>query len=400
MAALLYVRPLAPARWQWWRAGVAAGAPAEGDLAALRQAAAGTALVLLAPGEEVLLTEARVSARRRAELERAVPFALEDQLLEDIETLQFGIGPVGAEGRVAVALMQRARAEALVAPLRQAGLRLRALLPEPLALALQAERWTALLEGRRVLVRTGADGGFCLEGEAAVKALAARAARERTPPGLRLLRLGEAEPALERALVQAAGGTSTVDRADSLAAVFLPDPAAVLAFDLLPPAGAGATSARLWAVAAALVLCALGLHAALLGYRVHRAEAELAALRTEHEAVFRAAFPEVGRLVDLGVQAGREVADLRARLGASEPVLELLLGAGRAKAAVPEVELLGVAFEQGVLRLELGAPEQGAIERYREELAGVGVEVASLEPLPPPETGGVAARLELRGQGR
>ncbi len=125
--------------------------------------AAGRRVVLFVPGTDVRLSSVQVPARTPQRILQAAPYALEDQLAEDVDTLHFAIGAPGAaaNGGHPVAIVARTRLEAWLAPLRERGVRPDALVPETLCLpAPEAGRWTGLAEPGRVTVRTGAYTGF------------------------------------------------------------------------------------------------------------------------------------------------------------------------------------------------------------------------------------------------
>jgi len=125
--------------------------------------AAGRRVVLFVPGADVRLASVQVPARAPQRILQAAPYALEDQLAEDVDTLHFAIGAPGAAGGGAhpVAIVARARLESWLAPLRERGVRPEALVPETLCLPVpEAGRWSGLAEPGRVTVRTGAWTGF------------------------------------------------------------------------------------------------------------------------------------------------------------------------------------------------------------------------------------------------
>lgn len=395
MSELVLAQPLGGRRWRWWPAG-GGSRPSDGEAAALARFTRGRRVCVLVPAEQVLLTEVQVSARRRREVLQAVPYALEDQLLEEVEATRFGIGEREPEGRVAVAAMNRARLEAMVEPLRLARVRVQAVLPDCLALPRAAEGWTLLAEGGRLVARTGPLAGLALETDAALAALAELLARTPRPPRVRLLAApGVDGAALAARLGRAGLGEVAVEQLANAAAAYGAPESTALALDLCPPAAEAPGAGRLWMASAALLLAALGLHAGLLAWRALAAERELAAVRAESEALFRESFPEVGRLVDLRVQAAREVERMRARAAAEEPALGLLLAAAQARAARPQVSVAAVDYVEGALTLELGAPGAADFDAYAEALAAAGVGVERLGEQTLPE-GTPGLRLALR----
>ena len=134
-----------------------------GTLDTILALAAGRRVVLFVPGADVRLATVQVPARAAPRILQAAPYALEDQLAEDVDTLHFAIGaPASADGGAhPVAIAARARMDAWLAPLRERGLRADALVPETLCLpAPEPGRWIGLAEPGRVTVRTGACSGF------------------------------------------------------------------------------------------------------------------------------------------------------------------------------------------------------------------------------------------------
>lgn len=109
-------------------------------------------VIVLVPAEEVLLLETRVAARNAAQRLKAVPFAIEDQLLGSVEDQHFAIS-VGAGDQIGVAVVARTRLQAWLAILAGAGVRPDILTPETLALPVLEKAASVLLDDQRALVR-------------------------------------------------------------------------------------------------------------------------------------------------------------------------------------------------------------------------------------------------------
>ena len=94
-----------------------------GPLQVAAMHAAGHRLCVLAPASDVLLTDAEVPAKSGARVQQIVPFALEEQVAEDIDSLLFAVGRrVGDATRIPVAVVSRTLLEGWLSQLRQAGL--------------------------------------------------------------------------------------------------------------------------------------------------------------------------------------------------------------------------------------------------------------------------------------
>jgi general secretion pathway protein L len=83
--------------------------PGSGDPAALGAAAVGRRLVLLVPGEDVLHLAATVPAASDSRLAQLLPFALEEQIVEDIESQHFAVGPRLPDGTTSADVVSRVR---------------------------------------------------------------------------------------------------------------------------------------------------------------------------------------------------------------------------------------------------------------------------------------------------
>lgn len=94
-----------------------------GSVAAAARDAAGKRICALAPASDVLLTDAEVPAKSGARFQQIVPYALEEQVAQDIESLLFAVGRrVGESARIPVAVVSRALLDDWLSQLRGAGL--------------------------------------------------------------------------------------------------------------------------------------------------------------------------------------------------------------------------------------------------------------------------------------
>ena len=113
------------------------------------------------PGTDVRLSQAAVPARQASKALLAIPYALEDQLADDVETVHFALGARLAGDEWPVAAVSKARLEAWLEPFRTRGARIDLLLPESLCLPLPGDgRWSVLMETELATVRSAAFGGF------------------------------------------------------------------------------------------------------------------------------------------------------------------------------------------------------------------------------------------------
>src|SRR5580692_7587387 len=87
-------------------------------------------VVALAPATQILLAEPELPPGSGVKLARAVPFALEEQLTEDVDLLSFAIGRRRGNGGTPVAAVSRSVLQGWIAELAAAGLDPQAIYPD------------------------------------------------------------------------------------------------------------------------------------------------------------------------------------------------------------------------------------------------------------------------------
>jgi general secretion pathway protein L len=132
------------------------GRVGSGDLDALSTAAMQKRLILLLPGEDVLVTSATVPVKSAAKKLKAIPFALEENLIADVESQHFAISRKSDGDSVGVAIIDKSRLEQLLGELLQAGIEPDEVVPESLGLPWRDGQSTVLLRKDAAIgLRTG-----------------------------------------------------------------------------------------------------------------------------------------------------------------------------------------------------------------------------------------------------
>src|ERR1700732_3461845 len=103
-------------------AGVPAAARQRGPLSLAAAVGRSAKVVVIAPATQILLAEAELPPGSGVKLARAAPFALEEQLTEDIDQLHFALGKRRASGGTPVAVVSRSVLQGWLAELSAAGM--------------------------------------------------------------------------------------------------------------------------------------------------------------------------------------------------------------------------------------------------------------------------------------
>ena len=316
-------------------------------------------LVVLVPSSDVRLTSVQLPARQAAKVLQAAPYALEEQLAEDVDTLHFAIGARQATGSWPMAVVAQARMAQWLAVFSERGLKPDLVLPDVLALPVpDADRYSLLLDGDQVIVRTALDGGFVCQREDLDLCL-----QIADPERRRTLRVivprgeGVDLSALGRPVEPTHGFTSSLE---ALLQSYRQDAVINL---LQGPYSTQEDWKRLWKPwrgAALMLLIALLLAAGLHGLRAWQLGRELTELEARNVTRYQQIFPSETRIVDLSTQLDQQLAALN--------------GSGGGRKMLPLVEILGQALQaQPGLRLQTLQWREGA--RY------AGLTGTTLDPL-------------------
>ncbi|MGH8206496.1 MAG: type II secretion system protein GspL [Steroidobacteraceae bacterium] len=129
-------------------------APQSGPLSQAASAAAGRRVAVIVPSSDVLMTEVDLPVKSGVRVQQVVPYALEEQLAADIETLHFGLGSRDeSTGRTAVAVVTRALMDQWLGALRAVGLTPDVVCTEATLLPENPGNVVVMLEGDTLCVR-------------------------------------------------------------------------------------------------------------------------------------------------------------------------------------------------------------------------------------------------------
>lgn len=360
-----------PDVWECARLAVdAAKDAARGPLEEIARLCRGQRVVALLPGAAVTLHNVQVPARSASEIRMAVPFALEEQLAGKIEGLHFAIGPKAADGTVPVAVMTGDALRAFLKPLQQAGITPDAVLPEPLALPWKDGTRSVLIDNGNAIVRTASTHGFSIEADLLPSVLQ-RFGDPQTP--VRLWYNPESMSAAEVAKIAANAGKPVEQQAlpPVLAAVFAQTLHSLpCKIDLLQGEHRSRQEGGLRRFRPAIVvaLAALLIHLGWSAWDLYTLKRQNVELDRRGEELFRKAFPDVKRVVNMDAQADQAIEALRSGSGAGE-FIDLYAHAAAVLQSIPGAEVDNFVFGDGQLSFEVRPGDAATIVQIAEQIA-------------------------------
>ncbi len=135
-----------------------------GSLAEAAADIRGRSVIVLVPAIDAVTTTVRIPVRGGARLRAALPFALEENLAEDIEKLHFASGTRRDNGQLPVAVVSREKMDAWTAALSAAGIKPDQMVPDNYGLARIPGTLSILVDGDCIYFNDGADTEFTMQG--------------------------------------------------------------------------------------------------------------------------------------------------------------------------------------------------------------------------------------------
>jgi general secretion pathway protein L len=383
-------------------------------------------VVVLAPATQILLAEPELPPGSGVKLARAVPFALEEQLTEDVDELCFALGRRQPNGRTPVAVVSRSVLQAWLAQLAGAGIEPTAIYAD-ISLVPENPGQTVLwLEKNRLAVRRPGALPFAVELTPIAEALvvagviqdplaepsgesAEPSAPEPSAPEPRALEsvvlyVTREDWALVEGDFQALSGQFASLKVQLLTDGPLPwlvrDVPTTHAVNLLQGEFARTTdygaSWHRWRMAALLAGGLVAAHVAAAALQIHQANRETHRLDGQISEIFSQTMP-TETLQDARRQMQSRLDRIRNSGPGPEYFLRTLEALSTALAATPKTQIDSLSYREQALDMRVTAPNLAALSQLSQLVGkqGLSAEIQSSTPT----DGGVEAHMQVRSQG-
>lgn len=356
--------------------------PSQDAAGGLHTLATGRKVALLVPAGEVSFFQATLPAGNESRLLQLAPFALEDQLSQDVDALHFAVGARDAtSGTVPVAVMERSRLEHCLARATQLQLIPHAVFAESDLAPVLPGHVTMLVSGDQLLLRDDAARPLVLP---AADPLLALEMLPGTGSNLSQAHLtvfvgpGDwqkysqvLEPLREKVgsfKVQLNNGGVLAQLAQGVAHGA---PLNLLQGEL-KPRNTARNSWQAWRWVAGLAAVLLVLHVAGSLWQLRQLRRASTELDSAIAQLYTSIFP--GQKVGLEPRRAleRRLAAVASGGGSQGELMTLLAAVAAAKQNVPMAQLESLTFKPGGLQLKLTAPDASALDLFNQALRAGG----------------------------
>jgi general secretion pathway protein L len=368
-------------------------------------------VVVLASATQILLAEPELPPGGGTKLARAVPFALEEQLTEDVDQLSFAIGHRRGSGATPVAVVSRAVLQGWIADLSAAGLEPQAIYPDISLMPENPGQTVLWLENDRLAVRRPGAMPFAVELAPVREALVVASVI-----GDPLQASEEPKPKESAILYVTREDWARVqEEFEQLLEEFASLKVQLLSDGPLPWLARGMNAAdavnllqgefsrtadyserwHRWRLAAGLAAALLVVHVAAQALQIRQAKHESSALDSEISQIFSSAMPG-DKLADPRRQMQSKLERIRKSGAGPQYFLHTLQTLSGALAVTPKTTISALSYRENALDMTLNAPSLAALSQLTQFVGkqGFAAEIQSSNPV----AAGVEAHVHVHDQ--
>lgn len=326
-------------------------------LSTLTERAGNRPVDVLVPAAAMTLTSVHLPEKGQRQALKALPFMLEEALAEDVDAMHFTVGPRDGDALSVVAVAHE-QMQTWLSCLTEAGLKVKRIVPDCLALPLQECQWAAMNFGNELLLRTGLATGQSLP-------------LPWLPIALEQLRPAQGE-------VSVASYTDMQLEGVELKPQSLELPMLVLARGILhapvnllsgvyTPKREYSKQLMMWKSTAIVIAIACVLALVNKGLTIHQVNGQIADLKAQSESIYQQVVPGNSRIVNLRSQMESQLRALQGQSSGAE-FFAMLDGLQDAFKQVPELKPNSLRFEsaRNEIRMQVSAKNYAQIEKFKE----------------------------------
>ena len=363
-------------------------------------------IIVFVPTLDVLLASAKVPVKSRQKLVQAIPYALEEDLIDDVESLHVALGHQDEDGRVSTAVVSQQRMQQWLAALDDAGIEPDVMMPDALALPRVNGDWSALqLQGDIVCVRSGMDTGFACDAENLAVMASSHASECACDPDVVQLTncaeqdvMGVEEQFKKVFSVPVNQAPCNGDALTALISGYNNNEGINLLQGTFARRSHWLKGRQRWLPVAVLFFTWLVLQFGISIYQVQKLAAVEQDYKDKIVQVFKQTFPDVRRVSDPEKQMAIKLKALRgtATTGGDSYLL-LMSKLAQVFAATPAIKIKSMSYSNAVLDMQLEFPDLQVLENFKDAVInaqGISIDVKSTSQ----KKGVLSGLVQIRGE--
>jgi general secretion pathway protein L len=334
--------------------------------------------VVLLNNTLIHINQVQLPTQQRQKLLRAIPYALEEQIADDVDAFHFVAGKPDASNHTAVAGIHRAQLQAVLDTLAAHNIRVQAVLPDALCLTADAQQWAIMVYEDTADIQLSRYQGneYDRDMVALIIAAALKNKADAPPQKIIVFRREQDSVADIEALIPPGVECITVQYNQHPLVVYCGHYKNAMALNLLQgefkPGRETSEHWHRWRLAASLAALWLVINLITTGIEYKQlANANIAA-SAEIENLYKTAFPESSRIVNPRVQMEQKLSELRSGIGGTNSMLALLRQSAIALTQDKSIKLQSIDFRNERLDINLTSNTLSAIQQLNTSLSNSG----------------------------
>ena len=386
------------------------------DLAEAANIIGNRRVIVLVPATRVLRLRTEIPLRSTGRIRQALPFALEEQIAQDVDTLHFAASDRDAAGQIPVAVVDRKLMQQWIEQLNEAGIDAHGIYADSDGIAALPATVTLLLETDCAMLRDQHGNAVVGDPDSLELILELFMAGDGNTPEkdaiqpepINLLVFCEPEQhdknrklwerlrtQLESVEIKVLGDGAL----PKLATHIVASPGVNLLQGAYVRRSNYATFWPLWRTAAILLVALFGLTLALKGAELVSMKRQENLLDQAAEAMLRSNFPDVQQVRDPWgqLQSQLNIAE-RGAAGPTTGFIDTLATLAEAVTEIQEITMKTVTYRNGILTLRLQAPSVDSLDRLQQLVSRSGRFSADIQSANPADNG-IEGRMQIKERG-
>jgi len=342
-----------------------------GPVKKLAEAARECRVVVVVPASEVVFARIKMPMTSRGKLVQAVPFAMEEQMVTDVDKLHFAIGTQQADGTVSVAVVAMECMERWRSWFEASGVQADVMVAETQTLPLKESEWSLLHDNSDTMVlRTGMDAGLAFDVPNLLHVLiqALDEAGDFKPDRLMVFKCDHKELPTTPDELEVKSTNCGGDAIIPMATGFNEQHAINLLQGNFAKGANLAGAWRKWLPAAAVLMLWIALEVGTESWNYIRYSQKNAELNEQIEDLYRETFPKARNIIKPRLQMEQKLVALRGSASSQSNFLHLLAATGASLKNIKTVKLKNISYKNGQMIIDLVLKDAELLDQIEQQL--------------------------------
>lgn len=382
---------------------VTAGEAQVGNLHDLSAVCSGHKVALIIPSTLLTFTSIQLPATDRERMMRALPYAMEDHIIDDIDSMHFSIN-AWKNKQANISAISRQQMDSLIERFNNAGISPDYIIPDIFLVPFNDGDWTVLISNKYALVRTGQFSGFTANDYNLQQVLKLNLSQiTELPKSINFIHKDDVENFTTSQLLPdfpSISISNTVYKNDYVT-LFHDYFSENLPFNLLQGIYSKheqmANIWRSWRPVAVFSGVMFMLYALSLSFDVYKLNAQITTIDNQINKVFKNTLPDVRKIINPKAQLQQRLAELSKDSGNTKSgFLPLLAKSASSITDTKNIKLNSITYKDGQLDMELVIDNFQSLDALKSKIESHGVVTEILSASADDKT--VFGRIRLSGK--